>query len=715
MAQQQSDYRFTFTTAVGNFDLVSFNLTESLSTPFSLDVILARMNEEPVDFAGILDDSATLVFWKGDKPIRFVNGIVRFFQQTESGVRRTHYSAIIQPSYVRTHLGSTLRSFQQKTVPDIISQVLTENGITAVRFELSGVHEIREYCVQYRETHQNFIERLAAEEGLFYYFEHTENTHTLVWCDDTLKLVNLGQVLHNPNISASRTEPSLWGFSYQEKIATAQHKLKDYSFKNPDYGQEHKAQAANAGNQHQSYQKYDYPGRYKKDAAGKPFNQHRLEFERRDTQIAQADSDDLRLIAGKHITLSKPPSANDNTNWYIVSAKHHGGQPQSLQEDSAGSGGSIYSNTLQLIPQGHAWRATPQHKPKVDGPQIARVTGPQGEEIYCDEHGRVKLQFPWDLEGQYDDLSSCWVRVSQGWAGLSWGAIAIPRIGQEVIVSFLEGDPDQPIITGRTYHAYNKPPYPLPANKTRMSIKSKSHKAKGFNELRFEDEAGQEQLFIHGQKDQDIRVLNDTREWIGNDRHLITQQDQFELVEGNKHSTISKDRYQQIDGNQHLSIQGHQNDNISGSSSRIISQDLQEKVGMKYATETGSEVHFNAGINAVLEAGASITLKVGGSFININPSGIFINGSAVTLNAGGAPTVGTGSQPTQATPPRQAAEADDAKPGWKAVPPPPVTAPEAPLIEADTVIKIDWGVKAVALRIDSGKPFCTTCFLKGKG
>ena len=615
MAQQQSDYRFTFTTAAGNFDLVSFNLTESLSTPFNLELKLSRMNEEPVDFASVLDDSATLVFWKGEQPIRFINGIVSAFYLTESGVRRTDYSATVVPSYARTELGSNVRIFQQQTVPDIIAKVLDENGITPVKFDLSGVHEIREYCVQYRETHQKFIERLAAEEGLFYYFEHTENTHTLVWCDDTLKLASLGQILHNPNISASRTEPSLWGFSYQEKIATAEHKLRDYSFKNPDYDQQHKTQANNAQNQHKSYQKYDYPGRYKKDAAGKPFNQHRLEFERRDSQIALASSDDLKLMAGKHIKLSQSPTAKDNPNWVIVSANHHANQPQSLQEDSASGGGSIYTSSLTLIPQGQAWRATPQHKPTVDGPQIARVTGPKGEEIYCDEHGRVKIQFPWDLEGKYDDLSSCWVRVSHDWAGVSWGHIAIPRIGQEVVVSFLEGDPDQPIITGRTYHATNKAPYELPAHKTRMSIKSKTHKGEGFNELRFEDEADQEQWFIHAQKDQDNRTLNDTREWIGNDRHLIAKNDQFEAVEGNKHSKINKDRYEQIDGSQHLNIQGSQNDKITGSSSRIISQNLQETTGIKYATQAGAEIHYKAGSNSVLEAGASITLKVGGNLI----------------------------------------------------------------------------------------------------
>ncbi|MFW5444270.1 MAG: type VI secretion system Vgr family protein, partial [Methylococcaceae bacterium] len=345
-------------------------------------------------------------------------------------------------------------------------------------------------------------------------------------------------------------------------------------------------------------------------------------------------------------------------------------------------------NRLILIPQGQPWRPTPQNKPRVDGPQIARIVGPEGEEIYCDEHGRVKIQFPWDLEGQYDDHSSCWVRVSQGWAGVSWGNIAIPRIGQEVIVSFLEGDPDQPIITGRTYHDYNKPPYTLPANKTRMTIKSKTHKGEGFNELRFEDEAGKEQVFIHAQKDQDIRVLNDAREWIGKDRHLIVNNDQFEAVEGNKHSLIKKDKYEQIEGNQHFTVKGDQNDKITGSTSRNISMDLQEKTGMKYAVDTGTEIHLKAGMNVVLDAGASITLKSGGSFININPGGISIQGPMIRVNSGGSPVSGSGSNPANAILPQMAITADDTTPGWEAKAPPLAVALETSVIEEDSAIVI---------------------------
>ncbi|WP_162541437.1 type VI secretion system tip protein TssI/VgrG, partial [Aggregatibacter aphrophilus] len=200
--------------------------------------------------------------------------------------------------------------------------------------------------------------------------------------------------------------------------------------------------------------------------------------------------------------------------WLIVSIEHRGYQHGILEEE-AGALGNHYENHLKLIPHTTQWRPLPQPKPKVDGPQMAHVVGPEGEEIYCDEWGRVKIRFPWDRVGSHDEHSSCWVRVSQGWAGAQYGSQMLPRIGQEVIVNFLEGDPDQPIITGRTYHSTTEPPYPLPKHKTRMTIKSKTHKGNGFNELRFEDEKGQEEIFLHAEKDHNHIVNHDETSRIG--------------------------------------------------------------------------------------------------------------------------------------------------------------------------------------------------------
>jgi type VI secretion system secreted protein VgrG len=299
----QSDYRFTFSCAAGDFDVIYFDVTEELSEPFHLRLDLSRMNEDPVSFSDALDNPGTLTFWKGPEPIRYLNGIISFFHQTEAGVRRTRYTAIIEPTYIRAEYYSNLRIFQEKTVPEIIDMVLKRDGVAPIRFELEGEHLAREFCVQYRETDRNFVERLAAEEGMFYYFEHSEGSHTLVFCDHVQMLKSLGRILHNPNISASRTEPSLWYFEYQERVATARHKMRDRFFEMPDYDLEHQKVGQNLDNQQTSYERYDYPGRYKEDAAGKPFNQFRLEHERSDTQVATAVSDDLKLTAGKYITV----------------------------------------------------------------------------------------------------------------------------------------------------------------------------------------------------------------------------------------------------------------------------------------------------------------------------------------------------------------------------------------------------------------------------
>ena len=512
---QQSDYRFTFFSPAGEFEVIHFTLEEHLFQPFQLVLQLSRKNEDPVDFADVLDNPGTLIFWKDKDPIRYLNGIISFFHQGESGHHRTHYSVVIEPKYKRTDYFSNLRIFQEKTVPEIMDIVLKTDGIDPVRFDLEGEHEIREFCVQYRETDRNFIERIAAEEGIFYYFEHSENDHTLVFCDNVQMLQTLGEVYHNPNISGVRTEPSLWDFRYQEQVATARYKMHDRFFENPDYDLEHKKVGQHLDHQKKGYERYDYPGRYKKDAAGKPFTDYRLEFERRDTRVANAVSDEMKLIDGKYLSLSKAPTANKKTVWCIIGISHKAEQPQSQEEEGGGGGGSYYYNMPRMIPQDQAWRAEQQPKPRVDGPQIAEVAGPPGEEIYCDKYGRVKVKFLWDLEGPSDEKASCWIRVSQYWAGTKWGGMAIPRIGQEVIVSFLEGDPDQPIITGRTYNANNMPPYDLPAEKTKMTIKSRTHKGEGFNEFRFEDEAGKEEIFIHAQKDQNnvVRLMTRPPMW----------------------------------------------------------------------------------------------------------------------------------------------------------------------------------------------------------
>ncbi|WP_355661734.1 type VI secretion system Vgr family protein, partial [Halomonas salifodinae] len=264
--------------------------------------------------------------------------------------------------------------------------------------------------------------------------------------------------------------------------------------------------------------------------------------------------------------------------------------------------------------------------PRVDGPQVAFVVGPEGEEIHCDEHGRVKVQFPWDRYAEPNETASAWIRVSQDWAGGGYGAMAIPRIGHEVIVSFLEGDPDQPLITGRTYHAVNTPPYALPEHKTRTVLRTQSHQGEGFNELRFEDQADQEQIWLHAQKDLELLTHNDRTEAIGNDSYLRIENDRISEVDNDEHHSVHGNRHEQSDGSQHLIVQGS----------------LHLRAGQAWLSECGRELHIKAGHKVVLEAGSELTLNAGGSFLKLDGGGVTLSGPSVKINAGGSPGAGSG-------------------------------------------------------------------------
>jgi type VI secretion system secreted protein VgrG len=274
-------------------------------------------------------------------------------------------------------------------------------------------------------------------------------------------------VVYNPSPGDKQAQVCVRRFRYTEQIRTAQQMQRDYTFKNPRYDQQHSTYGRDLGHQQEDYERYDYPGHYKKDAAGKPFTATRLTSLRRDACIAQIEGDDTRIEPGKAFKLTGHPRKDLNISWCAVRVTHQGKQLSSQQEESADSEhGTYYSQEAELIPATADWKARIPPKLRIDGPQMASVTGPAVEEIYCDEWGRIKVQFPWDRDGENNERSSCWIRVSQNWAGGAWGHMAIPRIGQEVVVDFLDGDPDQPIVTGRTYHAESLPPDKLPVQRT---------------------------------------------------------------------------------------------------------------------------------------------------------------------------------------------------------------------------------------------------------
>ncbi|WP_039325186.1 type VI secretion system tip protein VgrG, partial [Pectobacterium betavasculorum] len=578
-----------------------------------------------IDFGAVLDQPCELMIWYEGELKRRVSGIISGFTQGDTGFRRTRYQAEVRPALWRLGLRTNARIFQAQKPETIIGALLEEAGITDYAFALRHEHAVREYCVQYRESDLAFITRLAAEEGLYFFHEYEEGKHRVVFADDAGALTKGPALFFNLATQGLSEGEYVRRFHYAERVSTAEVELKDYSFKTPAYGLSHKKMSGELAHQRESYQHYDYPGRYKQDPSGKAFSGYRLDALRAGAVTSEGESNCAGLMPGNTFTLTEHPNATLNGVWQTVSVTHVGQQPQALEEESGGEPTTM-SNSFAVVKGTTTWRAAMPYKPMVDGPQIATVVGPAGEEIYCDQDGRVKLQFPWDRYGASNDQSSCWVRVSQGWAGGQYGMIAIPRIGHEVIVSFLEGDPDQPIVTGRTFHATNRPPYDLPAHKTRTVLRTETHQGEGFNELRFEDQAGQEEIYIHGQKDLNALIENDVVWHIKHDAH----------------TEIDNERVTRVKANDHLTVDSEKRDHIKGDYSLSVDTSMHQKLGQALLVEAGQEVHLTSGNKIVLEAGAELTLKVGGSFVKIDPSGVTLVGSSIKMNSGGSPGFGSG-------------------------------------------------------------------------
>nr|WP_207193982.1 type VI secretion system tip protein VgrG [Pectobacterium atrosepticum] len=601
-----------FTVKVGalpapTFAVVDFQLSEALNRPFALSLNLASALPD-VDFGAVLDQPCELLVWYEGELKRRVSGIISAFAQGDTGFRRTRYQMEVRPALWRLGLRTNARIFQAQKPEAIIGTLLEEAGITDYAFALRHEHAPREYCVQYRESDLAFVTRLAAEEGLYFFHEFEEGKHRVIFADDAGALAKGPELFFNLANQGLSEGDYVRRFRYAETVSTAEVALKDYSFKTPAYSLLHSKISGKLDHQRESYQHYDYPGRFKQDPSGKAFTGYRLDALRANAMAGSGESNAAMLMPGNSFTLTEHPNPVLNTGWQLVAIIHSGQQPQALEEESGGEP-TTYSNSFEVISAKSTWRADLPYKPMVDGPQIATVVGPAGEEIYCDEYGRIKLQFPWDRYGSSDDQSSCWVRVSQGWAGGQYGLIAIPRIGHEVIVSFLEGDPDQPIVTGRTFHATNPSPYPLPANKTRTSLRTSTHKGAGFNELRFEDQAGQEEVFIHAQKDMNTVVLNN--------RTTSVAADHTESVGGNQAMSVVKDQSTEIQGHQNIAVTKNRSTTVDDNDS------LQVKNNIAIQSQEGDIL--------IATKGGFIGISADG-VINIKGSHIVVNGQQIDLN-----------------------------------------------------------------------------------
>ncbi|WP_240651642.1 type VI secretion system tip protein VgrG [Serratia microhaemolytica] len=615
----------------GTFAVVDFTLNEHYSSLFELELNLASA-DPAIDFDAVLDRGAKLSVWRDGVLQRAVSGIVTRFEQGDTGFHQTRYRMEVRPSLWRLGLRRNSRIFQLETIEEIISKLLREAQIVDYAFGLRHPHPAREFCVQYQETDLEFIQRLAAEEGIFYYFEFNQGRHTVVFADDNGIIPKKASLPYNPNVAAQAQELCVNSFIRSAQVRPAVVQMKDYTFKNPRWDATFTQQASGQIYQRTSYEHFDFPGRFKDEQHGKDFTRYRLDALRNDASLGHGHSNDFRLQPGIRLTLSQHPRADLNCAWQLIATRHSGQQPQAMEQE-AGDKGTHLNTEFQFIPRTQTWRPSPLPKPLMDGPQIAKVVGPGNEEIFCDEHGRVRVQFPWDRYGNSDDHSSCWIRVSQPWAGQGWGMIAIPRVGQEVVVDFLHGDPDQPIVTGRTYHAVNRATFPLPMAKTQMVLRSKTHKGEGYNELRFEDAKGMEGLFLHAQRDMTTQVLNNRVTEVGAN-HL-------EKVQQNQIIEILQSHGLTVHAQHQVNIQGDQNTLIGG-------EHIESVVGpMILSSATG--IRLVSGDSAIqLDASGNISLICKNFTFYASQRGQITATGGLDLNMDGAgPGISTGPSPEE--------------------------------------------------------------------
>jgi type VI secretion system secreted protein VgrG len=643
--------------------LRSFSYTEQLGRPFEISLDTLSSNSE-INFDDIVGRNVTVRLQlpgggerqngggqgtsggQQDEP-RYFNGIVIRFVQVGASGRLTQYQATAVPWLWLLTRTSDCRIFQDKAVPDIIKEVFREYGFTDFEDRLSGTYPTWKYCVQYRETDFNFVSRLMEQEGMYYFFEHENGKHTLILADSPSAhqpFAGYEEIPFRPPDAQFREREYVYSLTCSQQVQPGVYAHTDFDFEVPNKSLLAKSQIAR-NHALPNFEIYDFPGEYVEHGDGETYARRRIEEIQSRFELYDGSADARGVAAGCKFTLTDHPRGDFNKDYLVIAANV---QASTDEYDSAGGGGGGGTFDCSFTALDHSAQFRPARvtpNPMIRGPQTAIVVGPSGEEIHTDEYGRVKVQFHWDRYSQADENSSCWIRVAQVWAGKKWGGMFIPRIGQEVIVEFLEGDPDQPIITGRVYNGGTMPPYDLPANATMSTVKSNSSKGGGgFNELRFEDKKGSEQLFIHAERRQDNRVKADSYEYVGNDRHLIVKNKQYELVEEDKH--------------QHT--KGDHNEKVEGTTSHESGQDFQQRVGVKHALEAGQEIHLKAGMKAILEAGTQLTLKVGSNFVDLSPAGVTIQGTLVQINSGGAPGTGSG---CSLIAPEDAKEAATAEPG----------------------------------------------------
>jgi len=678
----QESHSISVETSLGSDVLLlqSFSGVEELSKLFSFELSFLSARDD-IKADEIVGKAINIVIDResGVDP-RYFNGFISRFTAHGAGERglRVYTATMVPWLWFLTRTSDCKVVALEKTAIDIIKSVFGEFGFKDYEISLhnESSQATREICIQYRETAFNFVTRLMEEEGIFYYFKQENNKHTLVLADSKGAYQNCPEK-DVEYCTGAFPEPHIFRLDHQYNFVTGKWAQSDYNFETPTSSLVTQTNTIVSLPSISSYEKFDYPGEYNAKADGTALTKIRMEENEAAYDQVEGESDCRTFFAGGKFTISEHPFASEKGNSYAIVEIAH------LATDStynASMGGEQrYGNRFRAIPDDIVFRpqrTTP--KPEIHGTQTAVVVGKAGEEIDTDKYGRIKVQFHWDRYGKSDDKSSCWVRFSTGWAGKKWGMVSIPRIGQEVVVSFLEGDPDRPLVIGSVYNASHMPPYELPANKTQSGIKTHSTKggaASNFNEIRFEDKLGSEELFVQAEKDNNINVKNDQSTAVGNDqansigndqstsvgndqsasvggnRDLSVTGNQDTTISGNNVLTVSKNDTASIDGNRDISVSGNHTESIdknqtitvgkdmaltvNGKGEIKIAKDLKETIGGKQSRVVSKEFALKAK-TVLINAENEIVLKTGSASITMAKNGdITIKGKNITIKGSG--------------------------------------------------------------------------------
>ncbi|HEY3899541.1 MAG TPA: type VI secretion system tip protein TssI/VgrG [Chthoniobacter sp.] len=617
-------------------------ISEQLSQPFRIEADLLS-EKKNLKFEDLIGQSVTITLYTHQDVPRYYNGIVSRFTQMGMESRFEAYRMEVVPKLWVLSRTYQSRIFQKMNVPDILKKVF--QGLDA-EWLLTNTYEPRDYCVQYRETDLNFVSRLMEQEGMHYFFKFSDGQHNMVIADNEGAheplLSHYSSISYRPYTGRPTGDEFIYDWAQDKVLLPATYTHTDYDFTTPKNNlltrsQQERPHALGSG------EWYDFPGLHQTTSLGDRRARVRSEEMLARYEMAKGKADARGLQAGFVFTLKDHPRDDQNVKHLVTSAVH------TIQLDALESGdvdrGAPYLCSFSTIPATVSFR--PQRiapKPFVQGPQTAVVVGPPGEEIYTDQYGRVKVQFHWDRDGNFDENSSCWVRVSQVWAGKAWGAMHIPRIGQEVVVDFLEGDPDQPIVTGRVYNGESMPPYTLPDQKVVSGVKTNSTiGGGGYNELSMDDTKESEKITIHAQKDLNITVLNDETRDVTHDRTTEIGNNDTETVGVDQSITIGSAQTVKIGTTQSTTIGAEQTIDIGAALSVTIGAEESRDIGAAREVTIGADDSLEVGGVIDMTAGADIAITGGGAVEVTGGGDVAVTaGGAIEITAGGVITITAG-------------------------------------------------------------------------